>query len=255
MSRTTTLAKIGLTSKGMVYVLLGLLAFLSAAGLGNVKNEDTSQSGVLSFVKDITGGTWLLIFLTAGLFCYSLWRLTLVFQKNDNKKIWTRLRYFISALTYFSLAFVGVKLLTSGKESGNSYEENISTLMQQPFGIWLVGVIGGIFICAGFYQIWYGLSEKYKNHIKKLSVHERASKILLFSGKIGYPARGIIYIIISSFIIKAALHHNSNEAGGTQDAFNVIENNAFGQYLLASIGLGLVCYGIFNFVRARYDKF
>ncbi len=51
------------------------------------------------------------------------------------------------------------------------------------------------------------------------------------------------------------MHANSAEAGDTSNAFQFLAEASYGTILLAAVGLGMVCYGIFNFIRARYENF
>jgi hypothetical protein len=68
-------------------------------------------------------------------------------------------------------------------------------------------------------------------------------------------ARGLVWLIIAFLLLKAALHADSAEAGDSGKAFLFIENTHYGSYLLGMIGIGLIAYGVFNFIRARYESF
>ena len=88
-----------------------------------------------------------------------------------------------------------------------------------------------------------------------LSLRSEGSSLLLRSGKIGYIARGIVWLLIAWLLGNAAIHANASEAGGTGKAFEFMESTQGGTYLLGALGIGLIAYGIFNFIRARYDHF
>ncbi len=83
---------------------------------------------------------------------------------------------------------------------------------------------------------------------------QKNCELLLKSGKIGYVARGIVWLIIAWLFSKAAWFSNASEAGDTAEAFRFLEEASYGSYLLGALGLGLLCYGIFNFIRAFYEK-
>jgi hypothetical protein len=55
-------------------------------------------------------------------------------------------------------------------------------------------------------------------------------------------------------MFRSAIHHNSNKAVDTSEALQFLQNT-YGNVLLAVLGLGLLMYGIFNFIRARYEDF
>jgi hypothetical protein len=254
-----TIARTGLIAKGIVYLLLGGLAFMAAIHFNGQSTDDADQGGVFSFVQRQTGGQIILALIVIGLLCYSLWRMIQAFKDteqkgSDSKGIMDRARYFLSALMYASFALIGAKILFSGnKNNGDSKQELAKQLLDKPFGQWLVGVAAIIIIIVGVYQIFYGLSEKYRKHVTDASNND-GKKIMLTAGKIGYIARGIVWLIIGWLFIKAALHANSSEAGDTSKAFGFLSGMSFGPYLLALTGIGLVCYGVFSFVRAKYER-
>lgn len=252
------IAQFGFIAKGTVYLLLGLLALLITLHTGNNSGEDADKTGVFRMVKDNFGGTWLLFLLGLGLVSYSAWRMVEAYQhiSSKGKKRWQGLRYFFSGIVYLSVAVSAFRVaLQSGQGGGDNQQDLASELLAKPFGQWLLGVAALIIAGVGVYQIYYALSEKYKKHVQKLNLHNNASRLLLGSGKLGYSARGIVWLIIAFLSIKAAINARSKDAGDTSRAVEVLQSASYGSYLLAALALGLMAYGIFNFIRARYEDF
>lgn len=253
------IAKAGLIAKGIVYVTLGILGFMAAFELGSQSDGEAGRNGVFKFIKDSPGGGWLLGLLAAGLVCYSLWRFIQSFRKEDGGKEIKpakRVRYFLSGLAYLAVAFSAIKMdLGAGGSKGDQNQQMAGELLSKPFGQWLVGIAALILAAIGIYQVFYGLSEKYKKHVEGMSTHSKASSILLSAGKTGYVARGIVWLIVAFLGLKAALHSNASEAGDTAKAFQFLESSSYGSYLLGALGIGLMAYGVFNFIRARYERF
>jgi hypothetical protein len=248
-----SIARIGLVSKGIVYLLLGLLAFMAAFEIGGQQGAGTTQKNVFDFVKKAPGGMGLLALLCAGLFCYSLWRGIQAFGRELK---WTkRLRYLFSGLAYLSAAYTALRIvLHTYRNNGNQNQHLAGQILQTTYGKWLLGALALVVAATGIYQIWYGLSEKYKKHVQGLGA-EAPGSYLLYSGKIGYAARGTVWLIVSYLLLKAALHANAAEAGGSGKALRFIEQVHYGSILLGAIGFGLMAYGLFNFIRARYEPF
>lgn len=253
-------ARIGLTAKGIVYVLIGVLAFMASFGINSKSSKDTSKAGVFDFIYDQPAGNFLLWGVTVGLVCYVIWRFIQAFNDSekkgkDAKGFAIRARYLFSGLVYGSLAFQAVNmLLFHKKDSGSSSRQMTQELLSKPMGQWLVGIVAVVFLVVGIYQIWYGFSEKYRSHVNKV-VPAKSKPVLLSSGKIGYISRGVVWLLLSYIFLLAALSSDSSEAGETSKAFSMLNDTSYGSYLLALIGLGLICYGIFNFMRARYETF
>ena len=255
---TEKIARVGLTAKGVVYVLLGVLAFMASFGLNSTSSEDTTKAGVFDFIYEQPAGTISLWGVTAGLVCYVIWRFIQAFNDSENKGkdakgFAIRARYLFSGLVYSSLAVESARmLLFHQKDSGDNSQDMTQELLSKPMGQWLVGIVALLLVGVGLYQIWYGLSEKYRTHVNK-SVKADYKAVLLSSGKIGYIARGVVWLLLSYIFLQAALTSNASEAGDTSKAFRMLIHSSYGPYLLALIGMGLVCYGIFNFIRARYE--
>ena len=265
MSLTTTdkpairkIAIAGLIAKGIVYVLLGIFGIMAAFEIGGQSNNDANKAGVFGSIKEFPGGVLLLALLAGGLICYSIWRGVQTFANNRQEETnWTKkLRHFLSGLVYLSFAITAIQMIfhdTADKKDKN--QVLVSQMLDHSYGQWLIGLAALILAAIGIHQIYYGLSEKYRKHVQQLNLHAKGYSLMLRSGKIGYISRGIVWIVIAYLLLQAALHKNSSEAGDMGKAFGFIENSSFGSYLLAALGLGLTAYGIFNFVRARYETF
>src|SRR5690349_19598430 len=104
----TPMARIGLISKGVVYCLLGMLAFMAAFEISGLRDEQADKKGVVEFVQQSTGGNLMLALIVAGLICYSGWRLLEAFRKKrpgSENSIGKKIRYAFSGLMYLSFAF------------------------------------------------------------------------------------------------------------------------------------------------------
>lgn len=259
-SNVKPIAQAGLAAKGVVYCLLGVFAFMAAFNIAGQSANNTDKERIFSFIEKQTGGQIMLAVIALGLLCYSLWRGIQTFadteDKGDNAKgLAARGRYLFSGLIYTSLAAFAIKMLFTGsKSSGDSKQSMAQELLSKPFGQWLVAGAAAIMIAVGIYQVYYGLSEKYRKHVNKAG-NLAGKKILLSAGKIGYVARGIVWLIIGWLFAKAALSSNSSEAGDTSKAFGFLAEASYGSYLLGAVAAGLICYGIFNFIRVRYETF
>lgn len=73
------------------------------------------------------------------------------------------------------------------------------------------------------------------------------------TGKVGYTARGIIIAIIAYLTLKVALTANPEQSGGTGDAFAFLQNE-MGSVVFAIIAIGLIAYGVFMFIIAKYSQ-
>jgi hypothetical protein len=252
-------ARIGLIANGLVYCLVGLLAFMAAFHLKGNDAEDADQQGVFQFVMEQPFGKGLLLVIGLGLVSYSLWRIIQALKDTEHKGdgakgLARRSGYLFSAVIYGGLAAAAFKMVMGYRESGKSDQrETVArTVLEQPLGKWILILIGLGVIASGLYQIYRGLSDKYKKDVGSAHLKHEAEVLLIRAGKIGYAARGIVWSLIGYFFILAAMHLNPSEAGGTGQAFQFL-GGSFGSLLLAAVAIGLICYGGFMFMRAKYQ--
>lgn len=251
------MARAGYAAKGIVYLLLGILAFMAAFELGRTVSE-ASRDSVFKMVREAPAGGILLGVLALGLVCYSLWRLVQALAPRYGHETSTgkRVLYFFSALGYGAIAFAAIKMALWQEQSGGNQQQNLAaTLLERKGGQWLAGIAALIFIGTGLYQVYYGWSEKYRKYVQESQIHGRHAALLLRSGKAGYIARGLVWLVIGYLMLRAALHARAAEAGDTTDALRFLENASYGSWLLGAVGLGLAAFGIFSFLRARYERF
>ena len=250
------LARFGLSAKGAVYLILGVLTAMAAFNVGGQK---AGQGDVLKFIYGQPFGKVLLSILAIGLIGYVIWRFVQAFRDpenegNDKKNIAKRAGYAGSGIIYAFLAYEAIKLIfqngSSGSGGGN--KQIVSTLLEQPFGQILVGIVAvGLFIKAGT-QIYKAVSGKFAKKIKSTDLEPRIQNMVMKAGKVGFIARGVVAGIIGFLFLKAAIQANPNQAGGTESAFSFIQGNAYGSILLGIVAIGLACYGVFMIIKARY---
>ncbi|RYC70485.1 MULTISPECIES: DUF1206 domain-containing protein [Spirosoma] len=253
-------AKFGLAAKGVVYCLVGILAFMAAFEIGGRSERNLNKQGIFRFILEQPFGQILLALVAIGLVCYALWRLTQAFLDNENKGtdakgIGRRVGYAFSGLVYGFLAYGSFRMVLGSQASqgGDTRQTLVRELLQKPFGQWLVGLIGLSIIGVGLYQIYRALSGKYLKNVQTSSIKTELKEMIIRSGKLGYIARGVVWGIIGYLFIKAAMAANASEAGGSSHAFAFLEKSSYGSYLLGAVAVGLFCYGVFMFVRARYE--
>lgn len=252
-----TFARVGIAAKGVVYVLIGVLAAMAAFGKGGATG---GQDSVFKWILQQPFGQILLGLVIIGLLCYVAWRMIMAFKDPDGlgtdaKAMFKRAGYFISGLTYLFFAFTALRMLlpelSGGSGGGNGREMLISKVLEQPFGQILIGVFAAILIGKGIFQFYRGVKGQFKGHVNERTMSHKEHEVYTRAGRVGYIARGIVFAILGYFLVKAAMQSDASEAGGTGEALGFL-SGAGGPYILAAVALGLAAYGIFMFVKSRY---
>jgi hypothetical protein len=73
-------------------------------------------------------------------------------------------------------------------------------------------------------------------------------------GIAGGVARGTVFAVAGGFALTAALQHEPGEAKGIDNTLRSFTETGFGPWLLALIAVGLVAFGLFSWVNARWRK-
>ncbi len=251
------LARLGMFAKGAIYCILGVLTTLAAFNIGG---QTAGKSDALKFLYEQPFGKILLAILTVGLLGYVVWRFVQAIKDpenagDDTKGIMTRIGYAASGVFYGFLTFEAAKMLFRGGSSGSSDSKNqelVGQLLDKPFGQILVGIVAVVFIGKAIYQFYRAYSGSFTKKVRDSNLQQDVKNLVRKAGVAGYTARGVVIGIIGYFFLKAAIQANPGQAQGSEGAFKFIESSPFGPYLLAIVAIGLVCYGVFMFVKARY---
>jgi len=242
----------GFAARGAVYIVVGGFAFLAALG-------DGYASGTKGSLERLLGSAWgfaLLAFIAFGLVAFAAWRglcaLMDLEAKGGGAKGWVaRGGQVISGFAHLGLAVFALSLVWGGGQSGqggSSTEDWTAMLLRQPFGQWLVGLLGLVVIAVGIRQFIKAHKEKFKQFLMASQTSERLTPVVKF----GIDAHGVVIGIIGGFFIWAALTANPERAGGLGQALDTVRQAVYGQILLGIVGAGLVAFAVFCFIEARY---
>ncbi len=244
-------ARFGFVTYGLVYVVIGWLAFLIATGDSEGK---ASKLGALRELAQSGPGRPSLWLVAFGMFALILWRLSeAIWGRHDDTPLaWLWAKTLGKAAVYGSLGVSAAKVAMSEGSKGGGTDSMTAKLMSLPLGEWLVGALGLAVIGYGVVQVIHGISEK---HAKDLSAEGKSghtgTAYLLF-GKVGYIAKGVAMAIVGGLFCFAALTHDPQKSGGLGEALREVRQQTFGPWLLGAVAIGLAAYGLFNIARARH---
>lgn len=253
-------ARFGYAAKGVVYILIGSLAALGAFHIGG--NGPTDSRGALKQIVGQPYGRVMLGVIAAGLAGYALWRVTQALRDTEEKGTsWkglaVRTGYACIGAVYVGLSFSAVRLIL-GHDAGPDGDETTKSwtafALMFPLGQLLVGLAGLGVIGFGLWQCYKAFTAKFRRKWKRHEMSEHARTLATRAGQIGLVARAIVLIIVGLFLIQAAWLARAEEARGLGGALRTLEQQPYGPYVLGAVALGLVVYGLYMFVEARYRR-
>ncbi len=250
-------ARLGFGARGLVYCLVGGLALLAAFGAGG--QTGGSRTALRSLMDQPFG--WILLGLIAvGLLFFAAWQALAAVPDADRrgtspKGLAIRAGQALGAAIHAGLAISALGL-AFGFGSGGGPEDQAARdwtawLMAKPFGQGLVGLVGlGI---AGTGLVW--LWKAWRGTVlDRLALPADARRWALPMGRLGFAARGVVFVVIGGFVIGAAIHSNSREVQGLGGALEALQRQPYGWALLAATAAGLFAFGVFGLVQARYRR-
>ncbi|MGW6746523.1 DUF1206 domain-containing protein [Streptomyces sp. NPDC055025] len=250
-------ARWGFAARGVLYLLIGVLALQIAFGGGEGKQAD--RGGALAEVAEQPMGSVLLWALGFGLTGMALWRLSEALfgaAGPDGHKTGKRLlsagrAVFYGFVAYSVLAFAAGD---AGSGSGSSDQQSrdiTARALEIPGGRWIVGIAGVGIAGAG---VWIGTRaalRKYHKHLKLSRMSRREKRFVDVTGVAGGAARGVLFAAVGVFVVRAAVAYEPDEAKGLDDTLRSFAGTPAGPWLLGAVAVGLALFGIFSFMMAR----
>jgi hypothetical protein len=250
------LARLGLAARGVLYIVIGILAFRIA--FGHVKDQ-ASQNGALQEIDSQPGGKVLIWIIAIGLIGYSLWRLLSAALGPVADPVATDAKQRIKALAegigYGAVAVIAVKIATgSGSSSSGGGQKKTAMVLSWPGGQFLVGVGGLIIIGVGVFFVYDGWKADFIKELKLGGMSPTARKAVILLGRFGRIAQGVVFGIIGLLVVVAAVQFDPNKARGLDGALKTLVSQPYGKWLLSIVALGLIAYGIYGLAEARLRR-
>ena len=165
-------ARLGLTARGVVYLLIGLIALQVARGGG--EGEQANKEGALREIAERSWGGVLLVVLAVGLAGYALWRATEALwghrdEDDDRKRTAKRLGSAARAVFYGVFCFTTVRFIVNGPSAASGGETDEKTfvgrVLELPAGQWIVGAAGAAIIGGAVYIGYRGFTGKFEKRL------------------------------------------------------------------------------------------
>lgn len=250
------LARLGFVAKAVLYMTIGVLASAAALRLGGTPAN--GQRGAMGALVDAPLGRVLLGVIAVGLFGYAAWRFIdaiMDAEQNgtDAKGIAKRIRSASLGVLYVALGASAVKIALghheAAKDGANSAHWAARAMGSTPGKVALIVIAAG-FVAYGVHQLYSAATAKLDRRLELGQISATARRWLIRASRFGIAARGVVFGTTGTLVWRAVVHHDPSKARGLKAS--LLQLFELGRIPFAIIALGLVAYGVYELIEARY---
>lgn len=241
-ARLTTLTRLGFAARGLVYIVIAWLVISSG------RAED--PSGALEHLAE-GGGELPMAVIAAGLVAYGLWRLAdalfnIERHPASGEGLRERLGAGGSAVAHLLLAWQTVRIIRgeSASEGGTSDGGAEALTLLGPDGL-VLPAAGLVLLGVAVHQL---VKSAKCSFLRDLEPQLARRDWVKWTGRLGYGARGVVFLISGFFLLKAGLE----QGGGTQRAGIEAALAWLNRPWDMLVALGLLAFGLYCLVEARF---
>jgi hypothetical protein len=248
------LARGGFAASGVLHILIGFIAF----GLARGRGGRADVSGAVAELANQPAGPVLLWVSFAGCIALAFWQAgdaIFDFERLPTKhKAGKKLQAGAQAVVYAGLAFTLAAFARgAGQDNRESTSDFTVNLMKAPGGVLLLVLIGAAVAVVGVVYAVRGFRKSFEKHINPPS-SPGARKGITVLGMVGYVAKGVALFVTGLLVVIATITVHPEQSTGLDGGLRALREQPYGVYVLAAVGAGLICYGVFTVVRARLAK-
>jgi hypothetical protein len=248
------LARAGFAVKGVVYLLLGVLALLAGLGIGG---QVTDPEGALRSLLDRPYGRTLVAGLALGLMLYAGWRFLEAFADanrvgRDRRGVAKRVVWAFSGTAYALLAVDAGRLALRWDPGGPP--QIPATIIGSPLAPWLIVVIAAGVILYAIKETRRALSNRLSEQLNLSRLSREAGPLVLRISRIGIMARAAVMAASGIVLLRARANPGRATSAGMSDSLRLIAALPSGPELLTLVAAGLMAYGVYQLVHARYRR-
>jgi hypothetical protein len=251
------LARAGFLVKGVLYLIIGFLAFQVAARMGG---RVTGARGAFATLLEQPYGRHLLLGAAVGLFGYAAWRLLEGILDTDRlghdlRGVALRVSFVVRGLLHAALGLQAWRLhqgLSAG--SGSNTREVIRDAFAWPLGDWVVVLAGLGVIGFAVQQAYAAITGKLADDLDVAHLRSEAGRWAVNLSRFGIGARAVVFALLGWGIVNAGWARDPSEVGTTATSMRTLASQPgdLGRWLLGVTGAGFVAYGVYQFIHARY---
>jgi len=251
------LARVGFLVKGVLYIVIGVLALQVAAKTGG---RVTGTRGALTTVLGQPFGRTLLLVAAVGLLGYAAWRVVQgLFDPDRLGHEWRglaiRASFVARGVVHAALGWQAFHLYRGSSASSGTSEREVATeAFRWPLGDWLVVLAGLGLIGFAVQQAYAAITGRLERNLDVGELRREAGEWAVGLSRFGVAARAVVFALFGWAIVVAGWSQDPSEVGTTTSSLRTLagQPGALGRWLLGVTAAGFVAYGFYEIIHARY---
>jgi Domain of Unknown Function (DUF1206) len=256
-------SRLGLACRGVVYLLVGYLALrLALATHGRLGAPASSGGAVQEVVAPGWGRVWLVV-VVAGLAGYAVCQLVeAVFRParaGGAVGRWRQRAVSSWGFVVYSVFCVSTAWLLTGtgarQTAGSEQRQDTSVatdVLRTGWGRLLVVVAGVLVVAGGLEAGRRAVRLNFRERFMPGPMPRALAMITRALGAFGCVARAVVFVLAGGFLVKAGVLSSGSQTKGLDAIFRSVASTPYGSWLLGLLASGIVCYGLYCLVEAKY---
>ena len=249
-------AHAGYVAEGVFYLPLGFFALLAAVG----REQPNGSTGALAKLGGTVLGDVMLALLALGLAAFVVWQLVVAIadpehraQRSSTRRRLVRLGHLLNGV--LNCVFVGEAVwsifgLSRSVDEKQSQVRWTARSFALPWGRHLVALVGIGVVIFGLWQFYRALTGDKNKRLDLSRTHFRLAISAL--GVYGLLARGTLFCLVGGYLINSSWRHDPRYSGGIAGALGGLKQQHYGDWLLGTMAVGLLCYGLYQILKEPY---
>lgn len=248
------LARIGIAARGLVWLVLAVLAFSIVRG----QNAQADQTGALRELAQTPLGGPLLVTLAVGFLGYGVYCALSAAVGHRDESGTKRARHRVTSLgkgaVYLALCVSTVSFLARGS-GGATATSRTAEVMSRPGGRTAVLVTGLAVVAVGVVMAGRGLARRHAECLEDYRVPDPLRLPAIVVGVVGHVGRGVVLALVGAFLTRAAVRFDPQQAQGLDAALQAVVEQPYGRGLLGLAVVGMLAYALWSFFESAYRDF
>lgn len=248
------LAGFGLAGRGGFYLIVAALTVEIAVDRHSSRQADAS--GALALVTTPIGGKALVAAVAAGLVCFGAQSLAEAWKCRGDDRFHAALAA-LRGVFYLALSWIPVQYLAGNHRVGSEQQQHHTARKLLGFsgGEVLVVIAGLVVVGTCLWQLYTALGGDPSDQLDLSRAPDAVKALAPVLARVGVFVRAATILPVGGLLVYAGLTFDPRRAAGLDGELAMLARYPWGRALLLLIAAGLVAFGVYSFLEARYRDF